>query len=78
MTKALQTVAPQATETTTPLPPARRASRLLVAGLLAVKLAVTLWNCATFDGQVYDTMKHARRASTGGLAMGPLHCDPPL
>ncbi len=55
-----------------------RGARGIVALLVCVKLAATVWDCVTFDAQPYDAPKHLRRAAAGGLEIGALSYDPPL
>lgn len=51
----------------------------LIAALLAIKLLVTAWDCAVFDGQTYDEAGlQAPRARTGGLGLDGRVYNPPL
>jgi hypothetical protein len=51
----------------------------LIAVLLAIKLLITAWDCAVFDGQTYDEAGlHAPRARTGGLGLEGRSYNPPL
>ncbi len=49
----------------------------LVACAVAVKILVTAWNGAVFDGRTYDWSHHADRAETGGLAVDAMAYDAP-
>ncbi len=55
-----------------------RASRVVLAVLLALKLATTAFNAAVFDGEVYDQPHHAWRAKSGGLTVSKMAYNPPL
>ena len=55
-----------------------RGARGIVALLVCVKLAATVWDCVAFDAQPYDAPKHLRRAAAGGLDVDKLSYDPPL
>ena len=51
----------------------------LVVALLLVKLLVTGWDCAAFDGSTYDENGlHAPRSRTGGLGLDGRVYNPPL
>ncbi len=54
-----------------------RVARPLVLALLGLKLLVTVWNAATFDGWGYDGRHHVWRAYIG-CAADPMAYDPPL
>jgi hypothetical protein len=54
------------------------AGRFLIAALLCVKLAVSLWNAVEFNGKVYDQGHHQDRALFGGLRAGKMAYNPPL
>ena len=55
-----------------------RASRVVLALLLAVKLAATAYNVVAFDDVPYDHVHHAERARRGGLDVGKMAYNPPL
>ena len=52
--------------------------RFLIAVLLCIKLAMSIWNATTFNGKVYDQVHHQDRALFGGLRAGKMAYDPPL
>lgn len=54
-------------------------ARRAIAAALAIKLLVTAWDVAVFDGQTYDESGlHAPRARTGGLGLDGRVYNPPL
>jgi hypothetical protein len=52
--------------------------RVLIAVLLCVKLAISVWNAVQFNGKVYDQGHHQDRALFGGLRAGKMAYNPPL
>lgn len=55
-----------------------RATRLVLAGLLAFKLALVGWNAWTYDNAQYDEGHHIWRARKAGLEPGKMAYNPPL
>lgn len=56
----------------------RSGARLLIAAFLAVKVALTIWNAATFTGGVYDQYQHEWRARELGLKPNARQYDGPM
>jgi hypothetical protein len=55
-----------------------RSARFLIAVLLAVKLALLVWNAVVFDGTTYDTGHHSDRALFGGMRPGKMAYNGPV
>ena len=56
-----------------------RKTRALIGSLLAVKLAMTLWNCLRYPAQGgYDNIMHSGRAVHAGLRATQMDYNPPL
>jgi hypothetical protein len=52
--------------------------RFLIAVLLCIKLALSIWNAVVFNGKIYDQGHHQDRALFGGLRTGKMAYNPPL
>jgi hypothetical protein len=50
----------------------------LITVLLCIKLALSIWNAAMFDGKIYDQIHHQDRALFGGLRAGKMAYNGPL